>query len=99
MIGPEVAEKNRIDAVRSQAGAFVKPCGQRGCWQAGIDQNVAVAGPDESCGGMSGSQILRLIPQTIAAERADADDVKTDCGHQAHCVPMTGNVNCQWLDK
>src|SRR5207249_10919739 len=43
---------------------------------------------------MSGSQILRLIPQTITAESADADDVKTDCGHQAHCDPMTGNVNC-----
>ena len=65
-----------------------------------IDKDVAIPGPDQSCGGMSGTQILRLIPQTVTAKCADADDVKTDRGHVQHCDPMTGNVNCQkWAGR
>src|SRR5438128_10128719 len=95
MIGPKVGEKNGVDAVGSQAGPLVKSGRQCGGWQAGIDKDVAVAGPDERCGGMRGSLILRLIPQTIAAGSADADDVQAGRRRGGLWDPMTGNAKCQ----
>src|SRR5215204_6341685 len=74
MIGPKIGEKDSIDAVGRKASPLMEAGGQCGCRQARIDEDVPVAGPDQGCRGMSGSQILRLIPQTVAAESADADD-------------------------
>lgn len=79
--GAEVGQEDGVDLFGAQAGAFEEACGDGGGGQAGIDEDVAFAGADEGGGGMGGSDILRFVPEPIAAEGANTDDVKAKLGH------------------
>src|SRR6185369_3534574 len=90
MSGAEVGQEDGVDGARAKSGPFEKPCRQRLRGKAGVYYDMTLAGADQRRGGMGGADGLRLVPETIARERSDADDVEANRGHKARVWAVDG---------
>lgn len=78
----KAGEEDGVNPVWSKAGPFEQPRDQRRRRKSGIDENRSTSGANERAGRMGSADRLRLVPEEVATERADADDVDAD-GHGA----------------
>src|SRR5450432_2279717 len=78
MRGTRIGQKNGVDLIGRDAGAFVQTSTKDDRRQAGIDQNMLLADADQRSRRVRRAKRLSLVPKPVAAQRAYADDVNSN---------------------
>ncbi len=107
MGGAEVGEEDTIDRLGPESRALKEMGGQCRCGKAGVHENMMFVRANERGGRVRGADGLGFVPQAVAGERADADDVNAELWHggsvflsrqsskpRNHKLQIRGNWKC-----